>query len=219
MPVLKVTEAARAMVIDARAAEPDAERLALWLEVGAPRDGQWSYDLYFQASSDARPGDAVIHHDDITVIVPERSISALAGATLDVSGEGDDADLVVSNPNTAPVVSPVAGSPAGLSGLPEGASTDLGSDLALRVIAVLDEQVNPGIAMHGGAASLVAIDDSSGVAYLALSGGCQGCGLARVTLSQGIEVAIRDMVPEVTSVVDVTDHASGTDPYFEAAKK
>jgi Fe/S biogenesis protein NfuA len=85
------------------------------------------------------------------------------------------------------------------------------------VIQVLDEQINPAIAAHGGRAELVAVED--GVAYLRLGGGCQGCGLATVTLSQGIEVAILDAVPEVTQVVDVTDHASGTNPYFESAKK
>jgi Fe/S biogenesis protein NfuA len=52
-----------------------------------------------------------------------------------------------------------------------------------------------------------------------MGGGCQGCGLAAVTLSQGIEVAILDAVPEIAEVVDVTDHASGTNPYYEAAKK
>ena len=57
------------------------------------------------------------------------------------------------------------------------------------------------------------------MAYLRLAGGCQGCGMASVTLSQGIEVAIRDNVPEVTKVVDVTDHAAGENPYFEASKK
>lgn len=56
-------------------------------------------------------------------------------------------------------------------------------------------------------------------AYLRLSGGCAGCGMAAVTLSQGIEVAIRDSVPEIINIVDVTDHTSGTNPYFEAAKK
>ena len=74
------------------------------------------------------------------------------------------------------------------------------------------------IAMHGGRADLVAVDED-GVAYLRLSGGCQGCGLAAVTLSQGIEVALRDSVPEVVSVVDVTDHASGANPFYEPAKK
>ena len=57
------------------------------------------------------------------------------------------------------------------------------------------------------------------IALLRLSGGCQGCGLATVTLSQGIEVALRDAMPEIESVVDVTDHARGTNPYYEAAKK
>ena len=55
--------------------------------------------------------------------------------------------------------------------------------------------------------------------YLRLSGGCQGCGLATVTLSQGIEVALRDALPEIVSVVDVTDHASGMNPFYEPAAK
>ncbi|HUO49514.1 MAG TPA: NifU family protein, partial [Acidimicrobiales bacterium] len=58
-----------------------------------------------------------------------------------------------------------------------------------------------------------------GIAYVRLSGGCQGCGLAKVTLSQGIEVALVEAVAEIHSVVDVTDHAEGQNPYFEAAKK
>ena len=62
----------------------------------------------------------------------------------------------------------------------------------------------------------MAVEDDT--AYLRLSGGCQGCGMATVTLSQGIEVAIKESVPEITQVVDVTDHASGANPYFESAK-
>ena len=78
-------------------------------------------------------------------------------------------------------------------------------------------QINPQIAAHGGFAELVAVEGS--IAYLRMGGGCQGCGMAAVTLSQGIEVAILDSVPEITEVVDVTDHAGGTNPYYEAAKK
>ena len=81
----------------------------------------------------------------------------------------------------------------------------------------LEQQANPMIAAHGGRADLVAVED--GAAYLRLSGGCQGCGMATGTLTQGIEVALKEAVPEITSVVDVTDHASGTDPYFESSKK
>ncbi len=82
---------------------------------------------------------------------------------------------------------------------------------------MLEEQINPQIASHGGRADLVAVDEP--VAYLRLSGGCQGCGMAAATLSQGIEVAIIDAVPQISEIVDVTDHAGGTNPYFEAAKK
>jgi len=86
-----------------------------------------------------------------------------------------------------------------------------------KVVEVLAVQINPQIAAHGGFAELVAVDGS--IAYLRMGGGCQGCGMAAVTLSQGIEVAILDSVPEITEVVDVTDHAGGTNPYYQAAKK
>ena len=79
---------------------------------------------------------------------------------------------------------------------------------------MLDQVVNPSIAGHGGRADLVAFDEDGGVAYLRLSGGCQGCAMSRMTLTQGIEVALRDEVPEVTRVVDVTDHGSGDNPYY-----
>jgi Fe/S biogenesis protein NfuA len=98
-----------------------------------------------------------------------------------------------------------------------GPTGDLSSEVAQRVHEVLHAHINPMIAAHGGRADLVSVDGSR--AYLRLSGGCQGCGMATVTLSQGIEVAIKEAVPEITEVVDVTDHASGTNPYFESSKK
>jgi len=98
-----------------------------------------------------------------------------------------------------------------------GPPPDLSGDVAQRVIQVLDRQINPSIAAHGGRADLVAVEDDA--VYLRLSGGCAGCGMAAVTLSQGIEVAIKESVPEIVKIVDVTDHAAGTNPYYEPAKK
>lgn len=204
-PVLRVTDRARALVLEARAAEPDADGLALWLEVSGINGDAYSYDLYFQQAVDAGPDDAVQHHDELVVVIPEASAGVLRGATLDVSEDGDEAGMVVINPNS-PSPSIERQPPADLSG-----------EVAQRVLAVLDSQVNPAIASHGGRADLVAVEE--GTAYLRLSGGCQGCGLASVTLTQGISVAISDAVPEVTEVVDVTDHQSGTNPYYEPAKK
>jgi Fe/S biogenesis protein NfuA len=204
--VLDVTPAARAVVLDARSQEGDAERLALWVEVTGARDGAFTYDIYFQSASDAAPGDVVDEDEGLVVVVPESSVSRLSGARLDWSDDGEGG-LVILNPNAPPRAEVLAPHPEG----------DLTTELAQRVLAVLDEQINPSIAMHGGRADLVAVEDS--VAYVRLSGGCQGCGLATVTLSQGIEVALRDAVPEIESVVDVTDHASGTNPFYEPAKK
>jgi Fe/S biogenesis protein NfuA len=82
---------------------------------------------------------------------------------------------------------------------------------------ILAEEINPAIASHGGVAQLVSVDE--GIAYLRLGGGCQGCGMAAVTLGQGIKVAILEGVPAIRDVVDVTDHAAGANPYFEQAKK
>ena len=98
-----------------------------------------------------------------------------------------------------------------------GSPADLNGDVSQRVQQVLEQQINPSIAAHGGRADLVAVEGDA--AYLRLSGGCAGCGMATVTLSQGIEVALRESVPEITRVIDVTDHAAGTNPYYEQSKK
>lgn len=200
-PVLTVTPDALRSILEVRAEEEGASGLALWLEISGINGPEYSYDLYFEAAADAGPADTVMHLDGLTVVVPAASVENLAGSTLDVR----DGGMVLVNPNRPPV-------PAGVL-----VEADLSSPVAQAVLRVLEEDINPAIASHGGMAQLVAVEE--GVAYLRLGGGCQGCGMATVTLSQGIEVAIKDAVPEVVRVVDVTDHASGTNPYFQSAKK
>jgi Fe/S biogenesis protein NfuA len=202
-PVLTVTDAAREKIREVRASEPDSDTLALWVEVSGQAAGAYSYTMELRPLDEAGPDDTVQRHDDLSVVIAADSIERLAGATLDFTGAG----MVMQNPNKPPA-GPGPGAPP---------AADLSGPVALAVLTVLEEEINPAIAAHGGRADLVAVDD--GVAYLRLSGGCQGCGLASVTLSQGIEVAILDGVPEIESVVDVTDHASGDNPYFESAKK
>lgn len=207
-PILNITEVARQKVLRVRGAEPEPEKLALWLEVSGVAGGKYKYDMYFQPLDYAGPSDVLQRHDDLSVVIPAFSVDKVRGATLDVVGDPIEGGLVLDNPNSP---SPAVGS--GVARPP----ADLSGDVAQRVIQVLDQQINPSIASHGGMAQLVAVEGDT--AYLRLSGGCQGCGMASVTLSQGIEVAIRDSVPEIDKVVDVTDHASGENPYFEAAKK
>jgi Fe/S biogenesis protein NfuA len=206
-PVLTITPDARATVLEVLANESDSETLALWLEISGESNDAYAYDMYFQAFSDASGGDVVQRDDQLPIVIPQASVERLQGATLDfvtdASGEGG---LVIVNPNTPPALA---------RGVASGATVDLSDPLAQRVVSVLDEQVNPSIAAHGGRADLVAVEDSS--VYLRLSGGCQGCGMAKATLSQGIEVILREAIPEIADIVDVTDHADGTNPYYEPA--
>jgi Fe/S biogenesis protein NfuA len=201
-PVLGITDAAREKILEVRAAEPEAGSLALWITVTGESGGAYTYDMSFRALTDAGELEVVQHHDDLPVVIDGDSVEALAGATLDFTTAG----MVMQNPNR----------PAPKVAAPRPAA-DLSGPVAQAILQVLEDQINPAIASHGGRADLVAVEES--IAYLRLSGGCQGCSMAAATLSQGIEVAILDAVPEITEVRDVTDHASGTNPYFESAKK
>ena len=92
-----------------------------------------------------------------------------------------------------------------------------GEDYIKREIQeVLAKRVNPGVSTHGGQVELVEVRGTS--VYLRLGGGCQGCGAANVTLKQGIEKAIRAKVPEVTEIIDVTDHAAGRNPFYKTKR-
>jgi len=86
-----------------------------------------------------------------------------------------------------------------------------------RVAELFDQQVNPMVARHGGHVELIDVQDA--VVMLRMGGGCQGCGMADVTLRQGIEGMLAQHVPEVRGIVDITDHAQGANPYFQASKK
>jgi Fe/S biogenesis protein NfuA len=94
--------------------------------------------------------------------------------------------------------------------LPEGVD----GSVVERVQQVLDDKINPGVAAHGGRISLIDVKDKT--VFVQLEGGCQGCGMAEVTLKQGIEVAIKEAVPEIEEILDVTEHADGRNPYYQA---
>ena len=123
-----------------------------------------------------------------------------------------------------PVGAEPAADCAGLVGLVEAATgssltappaaMELSGTSAERIRQVLEGQINPSIASHGGRADLVRFDEATGTVELRLSGGCQGCAQSTATLRNGIEGALRAAVPEINEVVDVTDHAGGETPYY-----
>ena len=206
--LLAITEKARQKVLGFREGVPDAERQAMWVEATGVKNGEWTYNISLKPVDGAGPDDSLEYADDLGVVVPAGDIEKLRGATVDWSDDLMAGGLLVVNPNKPDPASPAIG------GRPP---VDLSGPVPQRVMQVIEQQINPAIAAHGGQAELVAVEEST--AYVRLGGGCVGCGMASVTLGQGIEVAIMEAVPEVRQVVDVTDHASGTTPYFEAATK
>jgi Fe/S biogenesis protein NfuA len=205
VPLVEIRDAARAKILEARASEADPQALALWIEVTGTSGDAYTYDVYFRRLDEAGDEHVVQHDDELPVVVPRADEAKVRGSALDLGPAG----MVIHNPN----------SPADERRAPPAPAGELVHvhPVTAEVVEVIETRINPAIAAHGGFAEVVAVEPP--VAYLRMGGGCQGCGLAAVTLSQGIEVAILDAVEEITTVVDVTDHASGTNPYYQAAKK
>jgi Fe-S cluster biogenesis protein NfuA len=90
-------------------------------------------------------------------------------------------------------------------------------ELRDRIQGILDREINPSVASHGGVVRLLEVKEN--MVYVQMGGGCQGCGMADVTLKQGVEIAIRSEIPEVGEIMDTTDHASGDNPYYSPSKK
>jgi Fe/S biogenesis protein NfuA len=169
--------------------------------------GSFVYDLYFQATSDADEGDVRAAQDELEIVIPAGSVDRLRGARLEWSDD-NGGGLVLVNPNSPAPEEVAPNVPTEL--LAQGIT----SPFALRVVAVLEQSVNPAIASHGGRADLVALNEEDGTAYLRLSGGCQGCAMSQMTLRQGIETTLLEEVPELTKILDVTDHGGGENPFY-----
>lgn len=199
---LTIEPDALAMIIEIRDNEPGDGEFALRMEISGIQGMQFEYELAFVPVADARDDDVVERHGELAVIHPQRDLPNLEGALLKIG----EAGLSIDNPNGP--------SPA----VPSDVPGDLEGPLAEQIAQMLDTQINPAIASHGGAARLVSVDENN-IAYLELLGGCQGCGMAAVTLKQGIERSLMEAIPELAGVADLTDHASGQNPYYQQNKK
>jgi Fe/S biogenesis protein NfuA len=197
-----ITDAAYEKVVGFLGDLAEPERHAMWLEATGTSGNRWTCSLSLKPLDAAAPRDIVLHHRDLPIVIRARDFRKFRGATIDWV-DGPAGGLTVDNPNTP---SPALGGPP---------PSDLTGDVTERLTQVLARHVNPAIALHGGRADLVAVEEDT--AYVRLSGGCQGCAVAAVTLHQGIEAALVQAVPEIRKVVDVTDHRSGTNPYFQQA--
>jgi Fe/S biogenesis protein NfuA len=198
--VLIVTAPAQEKILELRAQEDEPETLGLRIEVTGVQGVEYTYDLTFDpvAEADQAAGDVVETAGELPVIIPVDSIDSLRGATLDLPTSGAQQGLVLRNPNRP---NPLSGMHVELSGTTEE-----------KVRQLLDGQINPALAMHGGFAALDRVEDDK--VFVTMGGGCQGCAVSAMTLREGIARSIKEAIPEVAEVVDITDHALGENPYY-----
>ncbi|MDP7463961.1 MAG: NifU family protein [SAR324 cluster bacterium] len=188
---LSVTDDALKILRD-RLTEESAKAVRIEVESSSPLKGRYAVAYV----PDTESVDDLIGFEvqEVPFVAAREVVPFLEGTEIFINGEDE---LEIQNPNLS--VKALIGS------------------IEEQVQTLLDDQVNPMVAGHGGVVSLRGIED--GKVYLEFGGGCQGCGMIDVTLKQGVEVAIKDAVPEIEEVVDITDHDSGSDPYYKPSKK
>ncbi len=206
--VMTVSPRALEKVVELRASEPDAADLALWIEVTGAQGRSYTYDLYFAPRDEATEQEVVDEHGELALVIRREDVERLNGATLDMNRDLLAGGMVIQNPNTPPAVAaPTSPSPS-----PSFDVGELTGTIDERINQLLTRVINPSLASHGGFAELVGVEGSN--AYVRMSGGCQGCGMAKMTLSQGIQTAIVEHIDEIDTVIDVTDHAAGENPFY-----
>ena len=162
--------------------------------VDSKTDRKANYSIQFVDYSDTASEKILIDLKKFIVFVSKEGVPYIEGTEIEIN---EDGELTAFNPNMS--------------------ITKLSGSVEEQIQHVLDEEVNPMVASHGGVVSLLEVKDNN--AYLEFGGGCQGCGMIDVTLKQGVEVMIKEHIPEIEAIYDVTDHAGGTNPYYQPSTK
>ena len=175
--------------------QSDGEFTALRIGISGGSPLSPDFELTLVGPDDISESEREVAVGDMTIVVQEEFVDRLEGARVDFVQRVNESGFEVSLAETEKAAAPTLEGP-----------------LAERVKSVLDAEINPAIASHGGSITLVGVEDTE--IYLQMGGGCQGCAMSRMTLRQGVERMVRQAVPEVTVIHDVTDHESGENPFF-----
>lgn len=162
------------------------------VDPGTPRAG---CDLQFCPAGDESADDVRVEFAGFNLYVEAGSSEWLQEAEIDFEENATGGQLTIKAPNI------------------KGSMPGADSPLAQRVAWVLETEINPGLAGHGGMVNLEEITAGNEV-ILRFGGGCHGCGMADVTLKDGIETTLKRHFPEIKAVLDVTDHSTGENPYY-----
>ncbi len=187
--MLSISPKAREMLDQFAINSDDSEQLVLRIEIIGRGPKGFQYDLQLVNSEEGKDDDISLKIDGMDVLVAAKSKIYLEGTTIDYKETLMGGGFSFDNPNPLWV-----------------------DDLSKAVAEIISEEVNPAVASHGGHVNLIGVDE--GKAIISFGGGCQGCGMVDVTLKQGVEVMIKDKVPGIFEVVDITDHTAGTNPFY-----
>ena len=177
--------------------QQDDDELALRISVNHAGTPGASCDLQFCPRGQSMPDDQEMEFAGFSLFVAKASKPWLEKAQIDFEEDSTGGQLTIKAPGI------------------KGSEPSTEASLEDRVGWLLETALNPALASHGGRVALVEITDRKEV-ILQFGGGCHGCGMADVTLKQGIEQTLTRNIPEITAVLDVTDHESGSNPYYAA---
>jgi len=196
-PILNVTDTAQEKIAAVLASQNPPVRT---IRVSAPFRGKYAMNL--EPEENPQVDDTLVPFNGFQIFIDSQSLPLVEGATLDYIETYGGGGFQFTNPNDQAPKAKQA---------PEGPEGDFWRELQ----AVLDNEVNPAVASHGGHIEIMDVQDKT--VYVKMGGGCQGCGQAAATLRGGVERILRDHFPQIEEILDVTDHAGGRNPYYAPA--
>lgn len=177
-------------------AQQEMDDVGLFLTVQKPGTPVASCDLQFHVPGQSGQEEIEFGYDGFKLYIPAGTERWLEQAKIDFEKTDTGSQLTIKAPGI------------------KGSKPDDSDSLEEKIEWVLQAEINPGLASHGGRVSLEEITPDNEV-VLRFGGGCHGCGMVNVTLQEGIEKTLREYFPEVKAVIDATDHASGSNPYYK----
>jgi len=177
-------------------AQQEMDDIGLHLTVLKPGTPLASCDLQFHVPGQSGEKELEFNYDEFNLYVPAGDESWLEQAKIDYESSDTGGQLTIKAPGI------------------KGNKPEDSADLTDKINWILEAEINPGLASHGGMVALELITPENEV-VLRFGGGCQGCGMVNVTLQDGIEKTLKEYFPEIKAVIDATDHATGENPYYK----
>ncbi|MBW8012320.1 MAG: iron-sulfur cluster assembly accessory protein [Chloroflexi bacterium] len=202
--MLEISASARDKIVELMQGRDGGDLVVRVLVTGRLPGGGYQTEFQFVGRDERQDTDAVQDAGGFLLYFDPSCAASLRGAKVNYDASKYNAGFNIDYPQTPTV-------------LPPGVEQrrDWTELTAIAVQKVVDEHINPGVSVHDGWVLLLDVKDEA--AYIEMGGGCQGCGMAFVTLKQGIEQMIMQNVPQIKQVIDITEHADGTNPYYSPA--